>query len=145
MTLNSRQIAPIRRSLLIDDVLGMMYAAADIPVLQTAGDLTKNLTLYKKDPVEAFSEAAANTAVSSVTPNILRSVAQGMDDRPRSINRENGPWRLIQDEFKSRIPGLRQTLPGGVDPTGADKIYPGNRLGNFLNPTVNPMGLTTYE
>ena len=133
------------KSLLIDDVLGMMYAAADIPVLQTAGDLAKDLTLYKKDPVEAFSEAAVNTAVSSVTPNILRSVAQGIDDRPRSINREEGLWRLIQDEFKSRVPGLRQTLPGGVDPTGADKTYPGSRLGNFLNSTVNPMGLNTYE
>lgn len=133
------------KSLLIDDVLGMMYAAADIPVLQTAGDLAKDLTLYKKDPVEAFTEAAVNTAVSSVTPNLLRSVAQGLDDRPRSINREDGLWRLIQDEFKSRTPGLRQTLPSGVDPTGQDKTYPGSRLGNFLNSTVNPMGLNTYE
>lgn len=132
-------------SLLADDVLGMMYAAADIPVLQTVGDLAKDLTLYKKDPLEALGEAAVNTAVSSVTPNLLRSVAQGLDDRPRSINREDGLGRMAQDELKSRIPGLRQTLPGGVDPTGADKTYPGSRLGNFLNSTVNPLGLNTYE
>ena len=133
------------KSLFKDDLLGLMYAAADIPVLQTAGDLAKDLTLYKKDPLQAFSEAAVNTAVSSVTPNILRSVAQGLDDRPRSIDREDGLWKLIQEEAKSRVPGLRQTLRGSVDPTGEDKTYPGSRLGNFFNSTVNPMGLNTYQ
>lgn len=132
-------------SFLNDDLLGLMYAAADIPVLQTVGDLSKDLILYKREPTDAFAEAISNTLVSSATPNILRSVAQGTDDRPRSINREDGFWNMVKDDFKSRIPGLRQTLSGSTDPTGADRTYPGSRVGNFLNSTLNPMGLNTYD
>lgn len=132
-------------SFLNDDLLGLMYAAADIPVLQTVGDLSKDLILYKREPTDAFAEAISNTLVSSATPNILRSVAQGADDRPRSINREDGFWNMVKDDFKSRIPGLRQTLSGSTDPTGADRTYPGSRVGNFLNSTLNPMGLNTYD
>lgn len=132
-------------SLLKDNALGMMYAAADIPMLQTAGELAKDLYVYQNDPAEALSKAAANTVVSSLTPNLMRSVAQGMDDRPRTIDRENGLWKLIQDEAKSRVPGLRQTLPGSVDPTGQPKTYQGSKIGHFLNSTINPFGLNTLD
>lgn len=132
-------------SLLKDDLLGMMYAAAEIPMLETTGNLGKDLLLYRKDPVESFSQAAGKTVVSSLTPNLVNSVAVGLDDRPRAVDRENGLLKLMLDTVKSRTPGLRQTLPGSVDPVGQDRTYPGSKVGHFLNSTLNPLGLNTYN
>ena len=120
-------------------------ASANLPVVEGIGEFGRDVFLYGKDWKEAAAEQAANTLVSSVTPNILRAVAQGTDDRPRNAYTGDSFLDLVADDLKSRVPVLRQTLPGSVDSTGQEKTYQGSQAKIFTDAVFNPIGVNTYE
>ena len=120
-------------------------ASANLPVVEGIGEFGRDVILYGKDWKEAAAEQAANTLVSSVTPNILRAVAQGTDDRPRNAYTGDSYLDLVADDFKSRVPVLRQTLPGSIDSTGQEKTYQGSQAKIFADAVFNPIGVNTYE
>lgn len=119
-------------------------ATADLPVVQGLGDFAKDVLVYGSDPVESGLDAAASTAVSSVIPNILRSAAKGLDDRPRYTYSGDTLKERVVDNIKNSIPVLRETLPGSVNPFGEEKTYQGDTLTRLINSMLNPVGVNTY-
>ena len=119
-------------------------ATADLPVVQGLGDFAKDVLVYGSDPVESGLDAAASTAVSSVIPNILRSLAKGLDDRPRSTYSGDTLQERIADNIKNSLPHFRKSLPGSVNPFGEEKTYQGDTLTRLINSMLNPVGVNTY-
>lgn len=122
-----------------------MTATADLPVMQFIGNAATDILKYGQDPQEVIAQEAANTIVSSITPNVLRAVAEGTDDRPRYTYSGDTLLEQIVDSFKNRTPGLRQTLPGSVNPMGEEKTYQGDQTDIFLNALLNPIDVTHYQ
>lgn len=119
-------------------------ATADLPVVQGFGDFAKDVLVYGSDPAESAMDAAASTVVSSVIPNALRSLAKGLDDRPRYTYSGDTLKERVVDNIKNSIPVLRETLPGSVNPFGEEKTYQGDTLTRLINSMLNPVGVNTY-
>lgn len=123
----------------------LLSASADLPVIQSAGNFAKDVFKYGKDPLESLLKNGASAAVSSVTPNVLRAFALGMDDRPRSTGYADTFTERLAMEAKSRIPGLRETLPGSVDTLGNERMYQGTTPERLFNSMLNPVGVNHYQ
>lgn len=123
----------------------LLSASADLPVIQSAGNFAKDVFKYGKDPLESLLKNGASAAVSSVTPNALRAFALGMDDRPRSTGYADTFTERLAMEAKSRIPGLRETLPGSVDTLGNERMYQGTTPERLFNSMLNPVGVNHYQ
>lgn len=123
----------------------LISASADLPVIQSAGNFAKDVFKYGKDPLESLLKNGASAAVSSVTPNALRAFALGMDDRPRSTGYADTFTERLAMEAKSRIPGLRETLPGSVDTLGNERTYQGTTPERLFNSMLNPVGVNHYQ
>lgn len=123
----------------------LISASADLPVIQSVGSFTKDVFKYGKDPLESLLKNGASAAVSSVTPNALRAFALGMDDRPRSTGYADTFTERLAMEAKSRIPGLRETLPGSVDALGNERMYQGTTPERLFNSMLNPVGVNHYQ
>lgn len=123
----------------------LLSASADLPVIQSAGNFAKDVFKYGKDPLESLLKNGASAAVSSVTPNALRAFALGMDDRPRSTGYADTFAERLALEAKSRIPGLRETLPGSVDALGNERTYQGTTPERLFNSMLNPVGVNHYQ
>lgn len=123
----------------------LLSASAELPVVQFAGNVGKDVLKYGKDPTESLIKHGASTVVSSVIPNVVRAVAQGMDDRPRSTSYADSFMERVKAEAKGRVPGLRQTLPGSVDSLGQDRMYQGTTPERLFNAMLNPVGVNHYQ
>lgn len=123
----------------------LISASADLPVIQSVGSFTKDVFKYGKDPLESLLKNGASASVSSVTPNALRAFALGMDDRPRSTGYADTFTERLAMEAKSRIPGLRETLPGSVDTLGNERTYQGTTPERLFNSMLNPVGVNHYQ
>ena len=123
----------------------LISASAGLPVIQSVGSFTKDVFKYGKDPLESLLKNGASAAVSSVTPNALRAFALGMDDRPRSTGYADTFTERLAMEAKSRIPGLRETLPGSVDTLGNERMYQGTTPERLFNSMLNPVGVNHYQ
>lgn len=123
----------------------LLSASADLPVIQSIGGFTKDVFKYGKDPLESLLEKGASAAVSSVTPNVLRAFTLGMDERPRSTGYADTFAERLALEAKSRIPGLRETLPGSVDTLGNERMYQGTTPERLFNSMLNPVGVNHYQ
>lgn len=119
-------------------------ASATLPVMQFVGNTLRDILQYKKDTKETIGREASKTLISSVVPNLLRSAAQGTDDRARDAYSSGTVAGELADTTKMKIPGLRQTLPSSIDNFGRDKMYQGGKVSHFLNATLNPIGVNTY-
>ena len=118
-------------------------AATELPVLQGVGNFAKDVFKYGKDWKESAMEQAANTVISSVVPNIVSGIAQGLDDRPRNIYTGDDLWDYIEDSLKNKIPGQRETLPGSVNSLGEDKTYQGSQ-DSLIAALFSPVGINAY-
>ena len=122
-----------------------MSASADLPVAQFIGNVGTDVLKYNNDPMESIIKEGASTVASSLTPNVLRAVAQGLDDRPRATGYADTFTERLAMEAKSRIPGLRETLPGSVDTLGNERMYQGTTPERLFNSMLNPVGVNHYQ
>lgn len=122
-----------------------MDATAELPVMQFIGNAATDIIKYGQDPQEVLLQEGTNTVASSLIPNILRSTARGLDDRPRNTYSGDTLGEQIVDSVKNSIPGLRETLPGSVNPLGEEKLYQGGTADRLLNALLNPVGVNTYN
>lgn len=123
----------------------LVDASSSLPVVQFLGDVGTDILKYGNDPIESISKEAASTLAASVVPNALRATAQGLDDRPRSTGYADTFAERLAMEAKSRIPGLRETLPGSVDTLGNERTYQGTTPERLFNSMLNPVGVNHYQ
>lgn len=128
-----------------DAANALAESSADLPVLQNIGRGATDILKYGRDYKEVIAEQAANTLASSAIPNIVAGVAKGTDDKVRSTYSSGTLAGNTVDMVKSKIPGLRQSLPVSVDNFGEPKTYGSSDVGNFLNAMFNPLGVNTYS
>ncbi|WP_312280264.1 hypothetical protein [Oscillibacter sp.] len=128
-----------------DAANALAESSADLPVLQNIGRGATDIFKYGRGYKEVIAEQTANTLASSVIPNIVAGVAKGTDDKVRSTYSSGTLGGNTVDMVKSKIPGLRQTLPTSVDNFGEEKTYGSSDAGNFLNAVFNPLGVNTYS
>lgn len=122
-----------------------MDSTAELPVMQFLGNAATDIIRYGEDPREVLLQEGANTIASSVIPNILRTTARGLDDRPRNTYTGDTLLENVRDTVQNSIPVLREELPGSVNPMGDEKTYQiENDTARLLNTLLNPIGVNTY-
>lgn len=127
---------------------GALQSVLDTPVMSTFQDVATNYEYSDASTTggkvwDAAQKYAANQ-LSSVIPNSLRGIAQGLDDTERNAYSSDNVWQQAIDNAKASIPGLRETLPAKTDVWGNPVKNEGGAR-NFMNRNVNPGNITTYK
>lgn len=122
----------------------ILSAAGDLPVLQTVGGFAKDVMVYGTPVEQAAAESLGKSVISSITPNVLASIAKGIDDKQRNIYSGDGTKDVLIDYAKSRIPKVRETLPTTVNTLGEEKDNPGSISKRLTNALINPIGVNKY-
>lgn len=127
---------------------GALQSVLDTPVMSTFQDVANNYEYSTASTpggkvLDAAQKYAANQ-ISSVIPNSLRGIAQGLDDTERNAYSSDNVWQQAIDNAKASIPGLRETLPAKTDVWGNPVKNEGG-VRNFLNRNINPGNITTYR
>lgn len=122
----------------------ILSAAGDLPVLQTVGGFAKDVMVYGTPVEQAAAESLGKTVISSITPNVLASIAKGIDDKQRNVYAGDGTKDVLIDTLKSRIPKVRETLPTTVNTLGEEKDNPGSLSKRLTNALINPIGVNKY-
>lgn len=127
---------------------GALQSVLDTPVMSTLQDVATNYNYSNAETtggkmLDAAQKYAANQ-LSSVIPNSLRGIAQGLDDTERNAYSSDNIWQQVVDNAKASIPGLRETLPAKTDVWG-NPIKNEGGVRNFMNRNVNPGFVTTYK
>lgn len=127
---------------------GALQSVLDTPVMSTFQDVATNYEYSgASTPGEKMMDAAQKYAanqLSSVIPNSLRGIAQGLDDTERNAYSSDNVWQQAVDNAKASIPGLRETLPAKTDVWGNPVKNEGG-IRNFMNRNINPGNVTTYK
>ncbi len=131
-----------------DSLSGALQSVLDTPVMSTFQDVANNYEYSTASTpggkvLDAAQKYAANQ-LSSVIPNALRGVAQGLDDTERNAYSSDNVWQQAIDNAKASIPGLRETLPAKTDVWGNPVKNEGG-VRNFMNRNINPGNITTYR
>lgn len=118
----------------------------DLPAMSQFQEIANG---YKADTTGGkIAEAALRYGASQATsfvPNVVSGVAQGVDGTVRDTYNGDTVWENSLNAMKSKIPGLRETLPAALDNWGQEKKYTGTAAENFLNATLNPGSVTKYR
>lgn len=127
---------------------GALQSVLDTPVMSAMQDVVNNYRYSDASTpggkmLDAAQKYAANQ-LSSVIPNALRGIAQGLDDTERNAYSSDNVWQQAVDNAKASISGLRETLPAKTDVWGNPVKNEGGAR-NFLNRNVNPGNITTYK
>ena len=127
---------------------GALQSVLDTPVMSTFQDVATNYEYSGASTpggkmMDAAQKYAANQ-LSSVIPNSLRGIAQGLDDTERNAYSSDNVWQQAVDNAKASIPGLRETLPAKTDVWGNPVKNEGG-IRNFMNRNINPGNVTTYK
>lgn len=127
---------------------GALQSILDTPVMSTFQDVATNYEYSDASTTggkvwDAAQKYAANQ-ISSVIPNSLRGIAQGLDDTERNAYSSDNVWQQAIDNAKASIPGLRETLPAKTDVWGNPVKNEGG-VRNFMNRNINPGNITTYK
>lgn len=127
---------------------GALQSVLDTPVMSTFQDVATNYEYSGASTpggkmMDAAQKYAANQ-LSSVIPNSLRGIAQGLDDTERNAYSSDNVWQQAVDNAKASIPGLRGTLPAKTDVWGNPVKNEGG-IRNFMNRNINPGNVTTYK
>ena len=127
---------------------GALQSVLDTPVMSTFQDVATNYEYSGASTpggkmMDAAQKYAANQ-LSSVIPNSLRGIAQGLDDTERNAYSSDNVWQQAVDNAKASIPGLRETLPAKMDVWGNPVKNEGG-VRNFMNRNINPGNVTTYK
>lgn len=127
---------------------GALQSVLDTPVMSTFQDVATNYEYSGASTpggkmMDAAQKYAANQ-LSSVIPNSLRGIAQGLDDTERNAYSSDNVWQQAFDNAKASIPGLRETLPAKTDVWG-NPVKNDGGIRNFMNRNINPGNITTYK
>lgn len=127
---------------------GALQSVLDTPVMSTFQDVATNYEYSDASTTggkvwDAAQKYAANQ-LSSVIPNSLRGIAQGLDDTERNAYSSDNVWQQAIDNAKASIPGLRETLPAKTDVWGNPVKNEGG-VRNLMNRNINPGNITTYK
>ena len=127
---------------------GALQSVLDTPVMSTFQDVATNYEYSGASTpggkmMDTAQKYAANQ-LSSVIPNSLRGIAQGLDDTERNAYSSDNVWQQAVDNAKASIPGLRETLPAKTDVWGNPVKNEGG-IRNFMNRNINPGNVTTYK
>lgn len=121
----------------------------DLPAMSQFQEIANGYKYSKADTAGGkVAEAALRYGASQATsfiPNIVSGVAQGVDGTVRDTYNGDTVWENGLSAMKSKIPGLRETLPAALDNWGQEKKYTGTAAENFLNVTLNPGSVTKYR
>lgn len=121
----------------------------DLPAMSQFQEIENSLKYSKADTTggklaDATFRYGASQATSFV-PNVVSGVAQGVDGTVRDTYNGDTVWENSLNAMKSKIQGLRETLPAALDNWGQEKKYTGTAAENFLNATLNPGSVTKYR
>ena len=127
---------------------GALQSVLDTPVMSTFQDMATNYEYSGASTpggkmMDAAQKYAANQ-LSSIIPNSLRGIAQGLDDTERNAYSSDNVWQQAVDNVKASIPGLRETLPAKTDVWG-NPVKNDGGIRNFMNRNINPGNVTTYK
>lgn len=121
----------------------------DLPAMSQFQEIANGYKYSKADTTGGkVAEAALRYGASQATsfvPNVVSGVAQGVDGTVRDTYNGDTVWENSLNAMKSKVPGLRETLPAALDNWGREKKYTGTAAENFLNATLNPGSVTKYR
>lgn len=132
-----------------ENLSSIYQSVMDLPAMSQFQEIENSLKYSKADTTggklaDATLRYGASQATSFV-PNIVSGVAQGIDGTVRDTYNGDTAWENGLNAMKSKIPGLRETLPAALDNWGQEKKYTGTAAENFLNATLNPGSVTKYR
>lgn len=121
----------------------------DLPAMSQFQEIANGYKYSKADTTGGkVAEAALRYGASQATsfvPNVVSGVAQGIDGTVRDTYNGDTVLENSLNAMKSKVPGLRETLPAALDNWGQEKKYTGTAAENFLNATLNPGSVTKYR
>lgn len=132
-----------------ENLSSIYQSVMDLPAMSQFQEIENSLKYSKADNdggklADATLRYGASQATSFI-PNIVSGVAQGVDGTVRDTYNGDTAWENGLSAMKSKIPGLRETLPAALDNWGREKKYTGTAAENFLNATLNPGSVTKYR
>ena len=132
-----------------ENLSSIYQSVMDLPAMSQFQEIENSLKYSKADTAggkiaDATFRYGASQATSFI-PNIVSGVAQGADGTVRDTYNGDTAWENGLSAMKSKIPGLRETLPAALDNWGQEKKYTGTAAENFLNATLNPGSVTKYR
>lgn len=132
-----------------ENLSSIYQSVMDLPAMSQFQEIENSLKYSKADNdggklADATLRYGASQATSFI-PNIVSGVAQGVDGTVRDTYNGDTAWENGLSAMKSKIPGLRETLPAALDNWGREKKYTGTAAENFLNATLNPSSVTKYR
>lgn len=132
-----------------ENLSSIYQSVMDLPAMSQIQEIENSLKYSKaKTKGGKVAEAALRYGASQATsfvPNVVSGVAQGVDGTVRDTYNGDTVWENNLNAMKSKIPGLRETLPAALDNWGQEKKYTGTAAENFLNATLNPGSVTKYR
>jgi hypothetical protein len=132
-----------------ENLSSIYQSVMDLPAMSQIQEIENSFKYSKADTLggklaDATFRYGASQATSFI-PNIVSGVAQGVDGTVRDTYNGDTAWENGLSAMKSKIPGLRETLPAALDNWGQEKKYTGTAAENFLNATLNPGSVTKYR
>lgn len=132
-----------------ENLSSIYQSVMDLPAMSQIQEIENSFKYSKADTTggklaDATFRYGASQATSFV-PNVVSGVAQGVDGTVRDTYNGDTVWENSLNAMKSKIPGLRETLPAALDNWGREKKYTGTAAENFLNATLNPGSVTKYR
>ena len=132
-----------------ENLSSIYQSVMDLPAMSQFQEIENSLKYSKADTTGGkLADAALRYGASQATsfvPNVVSGVAQGVDGTVRDTYNGDTVWENSLNAMKSKIPGLRETLPAALDNWGQEKKYTGTAAENFLNATLNPGSVTKYR
>ena len=132
-----------------ENLSSIYQSVMDLPAMSQFQEIENSLKNSKADNDGGkLADATLRYGASQVTsfiPNIVSGVAQGVDGTVRDTYNGDTVLENGLNAMKSKIPGLRGTLPAALDNWGQEKKYTGTAAENFLNATLNPGSVTKYR
>lgn len=132
-----------------ENLSSIYQSVMDLPAMSQIQEIENSLKYSKADTTggklaDATFRYGASQATSFI-PNIVSGIGQGVDGRVRDTYNGDTAWENGLNAMRSKVPGLRETLPVALDNWGQEKKYTGTAAENFLNATLNPGSVTKYR
>lgn len=126
-----------------------IQAVLDLPALTSISDMVNAYTYADGETTAEKAQGAvvsyAGSQASSLVPNAVRGIAQGMDNTARNQYTAGTPIGEMADSIKAGIPGLRRSLPASLDGFGRERTYTDDPVSNFLNSNLLPGQITPHR